>query len=277
MVNFFTGNFGIATNFTFHLHSVGPMVTAGPIVFPLEDASTVLKGLARIGKMCDEDLTAWSVFRQAPPFPFVPEEMHLKPVLIVAVCFVGDAEAADAAIEPIKKLGNVLGHGVGRVPFAAWQQAFDALLTPGFRNYWKTNNFSLLEPKMIEALVEKAHSMPNFGTEIFLAQLGGCIARVDPSKTAYAHRSVEYLVNCHTRWESPEEDAENVAFARNLFKTLTPYSDGTTYSNFVSDGDENAKDVYGANLGKLAEVKTKYDPENFFSVNCNIHPKVQVD
>jgi FAD/FMN-containing dehydrogenase len=270
---FLGGNFGIVTNFSFHLHNVGPMVTAGPIVFPLEEATTVLNGLARIGKMGDEDLTAWSVFRQAPPFPFVPGENHFHPVLIVAVCFVGDAEAADAAIDPIMKLGNVLGHGVGRVPFAAWQQAFDALLTPGFRNYWKTNNFHSLEPEMIEALVEKAHAMPNFGTEIFVAQLGGFIARVDPSKTAYAHRGVEYLVNCHTRWIHPEEDAENIAFARDLFDTLAPYSDGTTYSNFVSDGDENAKDVYGANLARLAEVKTKYDPENFFSVNYNILPK----
>ncbi len=126
---------------------------------------------------------------------------------------------------------------------------------------------------MIEALVEKARMMPNFGTEIFLAQLGGCIARVDPSKTAYAHRSVEYLVNCHTRWSTAEEDVENVAFARDLFKTLTPYSDGTTYSNFVSDGDEKAEEVFGTNLVKLTEVKTKYDPENFFSVNYNIRPK----
>jgi FAD/FMN-containing dehydrogenase len=267
------GNFGIVTNFSFRLHSVGPMVTAGPIVFPLEEATTVLNGLAAIGKKGDEDLTAWSVFRQAPPFSFVPEEKHFKPVLIVAVCFVGDAEAADAAIDPIKLLGNVIGHGVGRVPFAAWQQAFDPLLTPGFRNYWKTNNFSSLEPKMIEALVEKAHIVPNFGTEIFLAQLGGCIARVDPSTTAYAHRNVEYLVNCHTRWEKPEEDAENIGFARDLFKTLTPYSDGTTYSNFVSDGDEKAEEVFGTNLAKLTEVKTKYDPENFFSVNYNIRPE----
>jgi hypothetical protein len=249
------------------------MVTAGPIVFPLEEATTVLKGLALIGKEGDEDLTSWSVLRQAPPFPFVPEEKHFKPVLIVAVCFVGDAEAADAAIDPIKKLGNALGHGVGRVPFAAWQQAFDPLLTPGFRNYWKTNNFTSLEPSMIEALAEKAHSMPNFGTEIFLVQLGGCIARVDPSKTAYAHRSVEYLVNCHTRWEKPEEDAENISFARDLFEILTPYSDGTTYSNFVSEGDEKTEDVFGTNLAKLTEIKTKYDPENFFSVNYNIRPK----
>jgi hypothetical protein len=85
------------------------MVTAGPIVFPLEDATTVLNGLARIGKMGDEDLTAWSVFRQAPPFPFVPEEMHFKPVLIVAVCFVGDAEAAELLLIPSRNLETYLG------------------------------------------------------------------------------------------------------------------------------------------------------------------------
>lgn len=267
-----SGNFGVVTNFEFKLHKVGPMVTAGPIVFPVEEAATVLRGIAAIGEQGNEDLCAWSIFRQAPPFPFVPDDYHFKPVLIVAVCFIGDPQDADAVIGPIKNLGPVLGHGVGRVPFTDWQQAFDPLLTPGFRNYWKTNNFAALTPAIVDVLIDKAKNLPNFGSELILAHLGGYMKRVDPSTTAYPHRSPEYLINCHTRWETPEEDAENIGFARDLFVSLSPHSDGTTYSNFVSEGDESKEAVFGPNLAKLMDIKAKYDPTNFFSVNYNIRP-----
>jgi hypothetical protein len=80
------------------------------------------------------------------------------------------------------------------------------------------------------------------------------------------------LVNCHTRWETPEEDAENIDFARDLFVSLSPHSDGTTYSNFVSEGDESKEAVFGPNLSKLMNIKAKYDPTNFFSMNYNIRP-----
>lgn len=266
------GNFGIVTNFEFQLYPVGP-VTAGPIVFPLDEAKHVLQGLNSLYPNMPEELCPWGVFRQCPPFPFIAEEHHFKPVFIIAVCWIGAPEDAKAEIDKIRALGSpLLGDGVGEMPLAAWQQAFDPLLTPGFRNYWKTNNFVDLNDGMIDALCSAGESLVNFGTEVFIAAVGGAATRVPSDKTAYAHRNANFIVNCHTRWESPGEDDVNKTFARDLFKDLLPFSDGTSYSNFVSAGDEKPEEEYGPALAKLAKVKAEYDPDNFFSVNYNVVP-----
>ena len=67
------GNFGIVTNFEFKLHEVWPMVTAGPIVYSLEEGVRVLKALNDNQKTNSEDLAVWACIRQAPPFPFLPD------------------------------------------------------------------------------------------------------------------------------------------------------------------------------------------------------------
>lgn len=245
---------------------------AGPVVFALDDTKQVLQGINKMFPTLPDEFCPWSVIRQAPPFPFVPEEYHFKPVLIVASCWCGEPGEGKAEFDKIRALANVVGDGVGEVPFAAWQQAFDPLLTPGFRNYWKTNNFHELSDGMIDGLIVSGKTLPNFGTEVFLASLGGAVNRVPKDKTAYAQRDVNFLVNCHTRWEKPEDDEVNKKFARDLFESLLPFSAGTSYSNFVSEGDEKAEEEYGPALAKLSAVKAKYDPGNFFSVNYNVTP-----
>jgi hypothetical protein len=41
----------------------------------------------------------------------------------------------------------------------------------------------------------------------------------------------------------------------------------------MEEGEERIKATYRDNYDRLAEIKAKYDPENFFSVNQNIKPK----
>ena len=248
------------------------MVIAGPLVFAIEDAKQVLEGIGKQYPTTSEELTPWGVFRQAPPFPFVSEEYHFKPVFIVACCWFGKPEDAKAEIDKIRSLGNVIGDGVGEVPFALWQQAFDSVLTPGFRNYWKSTNFTELSDGAIDVLCDGGANVPNFGAEVILAGIGGAVSRVPKDQTAYAQRDVQFLVNCHTRWETLEDDDVNKKFARDLAERLAPFSTGTAYSNFVSDGDEKPEKEYGSALAKLAAIKSKYDPENFFSINYNVAP-----
>jgi hypothetical protein len=248
------------------------MVTAGPLVFAVENAKQVLQGINELYPTFPDELVCWGVFRQAPPFPFVPEEYHFKPVFIVACCWCGTPEDAKVEIDKLRALGKVIGDGVGEIPFVTWQQAFDPLLTPGFRNYWKTSNFMELSDGMIDSLCASGANVPNFGAEIFIAGVGGAVNRVPKDKTAYAQRDVNFIVNCHTRWEDPDEDGINKNFARALFDDILPFSAGTTYSNFVSGGEEKPEEEYGPALAKLAAVKTKYDPNNFFSVNYNVTP-----
>jgi FAD/FMN-containing dehydrogenase len=57
---------------------------------------------------------------------------------------------------------------------------------------------------------------------------------------------------------------------------MQPWSDGGAYSNYVEGGAEGAnriREAYGPETyERLAILKRKYDPTNFFRVNQNISP-----
>ncbi len=172
------GNFGAVTCFEFRLHPVGPEVLSGLIVHPLEDAPTLLRQYRRLAAAGPEEMSIYAVLRKAPPLPFLPMEWHGREVLVFAACWIGDAAAGQAAMKPLRDLGEPIADVIGPHPFVGWQQAFDPLLTPGARNYWKSHDLDGLSDGAIDTLVGYAHRLPSDATELFLAQLGGAMNRV---------------------------------------------------------------------------------------------------
>jgi hypothetical protein len=77
-------------------------------------------------------------------------------------------------------------------------------------------------------------------------------------------------------WENPADNAKNIAWVRESFNQIAPYSTGTTYTNFTGQADESAvalaSTAYGADMARLSVIKAKYDPDNFFRLNANIAP-----
>ena len=57
------GNFGIVTSFVFRLHVVGPMVTAGMIVWPAEQAEEVHALMAETARSVRRELTLATTMR----------------------------------------------------------------------------------------------------------------------------------------------------------------------------------------------------------------------
>jgi hypothetical protein len=134
------GNFGVVTSFEFQLHPVGPNVLSGLIVYPFDQAKSVITQFARFTQTMPDELNVWMVTRQAPPLPFLPAAVHGKEIVVLALCYAGDPAVGEKLIEPLRKFGTPHGEHVGVQPYTAWQQAFDPLLTPGARNYWKSHN-----------------------------------------------------------------------------------------------------------------------------------------
>lgn len=264
------GNLGIVTSFTFRLHEVGPMVTAGLIVYPFADARSVLRQYRDAAASMPEELACWTVLRKAPPLPFLPDDVHGKEVVVLALCHQGGEENAQRDIAPLMELAAPVGVHVGPMPFAAWQKAFDPLLAPGARNYWKSHNFTALEDGAIDAMIDYAGRLPSPQSEIFIGQLGGATRRVPADAMAYPHRDAEYVMNVHTRWEDPADDARCVEWARAFFNDTAPFATGGVYVNFISEGEDRVAAAYGGNLQRLIAVKQKYDPGNFFRLNQNV-------
>jgi len=267
------GNFGIVTQFVFRLHPVGPEVLSGLIVYPFEQARSVLSQYREYVETIPDDLCVWAVLRQAPPLPFLPEAVHGREVVVFAFMHSGDLAEGERLIEPVRHFGEAYGEHIGPAPYAGWQQGFDPLLTPGARNYWKSHNFAELSDEAIDTVIEYTGKLPSPQCEIFIALLGGEANRVAEDATAYAHRNVKFVMNVHGRWDEPAQDEECVSWSRDFFEAARPFAMGGVYVNFMTEEEtDRIGAAYGPNYERLARIKQKYDPGNLFHLNQNIRP-----
>jgi len=206
--------------------------------------------------------------------PFLPPEVHGTEVLVLALCYAGDPVAGEKAVAPFKAIGKPIADVVGPAPYAGWQTAFDPLLTPGERNYWKSHDFVELSDGLLDVLLSAIMKLPTPHCEIFIGNLGGAVNRIPAEATAYPHRNVNFVMNVHTRWSSPSEDTPCIGWARALFDATAPFATGGVYVNFMPDDEAQRvrSGAYGPNYDRLAKIKAKYDPKNLFRMNQNVAP-----
>lgn len=268
-----SGNFGVVTMFEFVLHPVGPEVQAGLYVLPLEQAPDALRKYDAATAAMPDELSVWAVMRLAPPLPFLPAEVYGKPIIAFAVCYTGPAEQASRALDIVRSFGQPYGEHLSPMPYTAWQKAFDPLLAPGARNYWKSHNFATLSDGLLDAAMAALARLPSPQCEIFFGQIGAATARVPAGATAYGNRDANYVMNVHARWDDPSEDTRCTEWARAYFEAAAPFALGSVYVNFLTQ-DEHARvrAAYGSNYERLVAAKTRYDPNNVFRHNQNIKP-----
>ena len=267
------GNFGIVTGFEFQLHRVGPNLLCGLMVFPFEQARSVLTQFADFTESMPDELNVWAIARKAPPLPFLSKNVHGKDIIALALCYAGDAAEGEKLIAPLRRFGTAHGEHIAVQPYTAWQQAFDPLLARGARNYWKSHNFTQLRDGAIDAIIEYAGKLPSAQCEIIVATLGGQTSRVAPEAMAYSNRDVNYVVNVHGRWDLPDDDQRCIAWAREFFAKSQPFASKGAYINFLTeDESDRVAFAYGATYSRLLEIKQKYDPTKFFRMNQNFKP-----
>jgi len=268
-----SGNFGVVTEFEFKLHPVGPMVLSGPVVHALDDAPAILRAYRDVARDMPDEATCWFVLRKAPPLPFLRPKDHGRPALILVMAYAGPIEKGDAALKPLRDIGTPLGDGVSPHPYAGWQAAFDPLLAPRARNYWKSNDFTELSDDVIDLMAAAGATLPTDECEIFTAQLGGAAGRISGDAMAYPHRSTRFTMNIHGRWQNSGEDEKVIAWVRELYERSAPLSRGSVYVNFVPElGEKRTVGPFGSNEARLRRIKTMVDPTNMFRSNVPIQP-----
>src|SRR5690606_29706888 len=188
------GNFGVVTSFEFKLNRLDSTVLSGLVIHPLDDAKALLRDYRGIAAAAPDDLTCWVVMRKAPPLPFIPAEWHGREVLVFALCWLGDIAEGERASAELRGLGKPIVDVVAPHPFTGWQKAFDPLLTPGARNYWKSHDFVELSDGAIDAMLAAIHALPTPECEIFIAHVGGAMSRVAPDATAYPQRQSHFVM-----------------------------------------------------------------------------------
>jgi FAD binding domain/Berberine and berberine like len=271
------GNFGVVTSFKFRLHPLGPIVAFSGNFYPLEDARDIVRGWRAYVEDAPNEVTSVCVAITFPADPEMPEAVHDRPCIIVGGVYSGDPDEGMKVLQPLRELGTHLVDLSQPMPFTAVQTAFDPLFPRGqLRAYWKSQYLNELSDGAIDLMAEKAAERPAPITLVNMFHMGGAIADVAPEDTAFSERSSPYMVSIDGMWSDPGDDADNVAWVCSTWDAFSEYGTGGVYLNFTGRDDEapsaGVDSALGRNMSRLAEVKAKYDPENFFRLNNNIAP-----
>jgi FAD binding domain/Berberine and berberine like len=271
------GNFGIVTEFTFELHPLGPEVAFSATFYPIEEYAQILRGWRSYVEAAPNEVTTVCVSLTFPANPELPEAIHDRPVVIVGGVYVGDVNEGLAITSPLRQLGTPLFDMSGPTPFVGVQTGFDPLFPRGeLRAYWKSQYLDELSDGAIDTIADRAQDRPAPLTLVNVFAMGGAIADVEPEDTAFATREAPYMVSIDGMWSDAADDEANVAWTRDTWEQVQRYGTGEVYLNFTGRADEapsaGVDTALGRNLARLAEIKAKYDPENFFAVNDNIAP-----
>jgi FAD/FMN-containing dehydrogenase len=268
------GNFGIVTRFTFRLHPVGPIVPFAGVFYPSADAETVLRGFREYAERAPDTVNCMAVaIGPFPEDPHLPPEVHGQKCIVVAAVFVGDVEDGMAEIQPLRELGTPLADISQPMPFRMVQSAFDAFFQrQEVRTYWKSTSADVLSDGLIDVIATGAEERPAPLATIVLWLTGGKVNAVGQDEAAFSERSAKYLLSVEGTWHDPADDDKVVPWVRDTWGKIAEFGTGTTYINFAEEGEGVVDEAFGTKLEKLAQIKAKYDPENFFRRNNNIAP-----
>jgi FAD/FMN-containing dehydrogenase len=268
------GNFGVVTGIDYALYPVGPEIVGGLVAWPASEAPKVLELYRTLAEEAPPELTLVTLMRPAPPAPWLPPDMHGKPIVAILACYTGDPDDGEKAVAPIKSFGSPVGDVLVRRPYAQLQSMLDATQPKGRRYYWKSEYLSAIEPALCEKAIEHAGRIPSPHSAVILFHLGGALNELDEDHSPVGNRGTRYVFNVAGSWERPEDDGENVEWARAAWNDMKQFSTGGTYINFLTEdeGDERMDAALGKSLRRLGEVKAEWDPGNVFRTNRNIKP-----
>jgi FAD/FMN-containing dehydrogenase len=267
------GNFGIVTEFEFNCVPLGPTILAGPVFWPMEQSGEVLRFYRDWVAEAPDELMTIVVHRKAPPLPFVPEELHGKPVVMVICCWAGDVEEGEKFIRPLKEFGSPVADVCMPKPFLTHQAMFDPAFVPGRWYYFKSCDVAELSDEIIDITVERSLQIKSPLTSFPIWQMGGAVSRVGDDETSFNGRGAAFTYNIGASTETSEGFDEEREWVRGFWSALEPWHEGV-YVNFLGDeGAERVRQAYGPEkFDRLRALKQKYDPGNFFRINQNISP-----
>lgn len=259
-----SGNFGIVTSLEFRLHEVGP-VLGGAVFHPAAKASEVLH--------------FWREFAASSPDELVTQggSFHLPdgvPVFGIAGCYCGPLSEGERVLKPLRTFGTPIADAFGTISYLQMQSMFESFFPPGRLVYTKSNFLRGMSDEAIEALVRYVGKSPSpYSFAPFIEHWHGAATRVPVTDTAFPHRQHSWNFFAWSMWDRPSDSEKNRQWTRECWEGVRPFLAAGSYGNYVADeGEAVAREAYGSNYDRLAALKSKYDPTNFFRMNHNIRP-----
>lgn len=261
------GNFGVVTELSYRLRATS-LVSGGMLAFAPTPERIAAATAALLG--APDELAGMINLMLAPPAPFLPESIHGKPLMMLLVCWSGPESAAEAALAPLRAIGEPVVDAVATRPYPEMLQS-----PPGAGEAPRAVARTAFTDRVDEEW--GARALAALSTAVTpvaafnLRPMGGAIAR-STQDTAFAHRhravmaSVVAVTPDATVVPAAEAWVEETRDSVGLV--------GPGYVNFMSSAtpDDVAAAYPGAVLERLGRVKRTYDPDNVFRINHNVLP-----
>jgi len=258
-------NFGVMTSFECRLHPIGP-VTGGDIHYSVRDARVVLRFFR---ELMDEAPDAFQA-----TLNLTPGERGV----FVSLCHAGSENEAERTLRSLRAIAPPTKEFVKRQEFAALAERPAATnpmntLPPAFRGI-QTVYRDRLSDDLIDIIVDRLEGASPEAIMGISHYMHGQVCRVAPSATAFPLREAGGLnVRLAYTWNDPATGQRLRQWADESLRLLRPSVNERIYANFQTyEASGGAAAVYSVNFARLARIKNKHDPQNFFRRNSNIPP-----
>jgi len=268
------GNFGVVTSFLFQAHPVS-QVFAGPVFWAREHTAQVMRTYRDFLAQAPEELGTFVGIKKVPSVDPFPAEHQGRLACAVISCWTGPADRGPQVMAPLlDALPEPLFNWMGEMPYPAMQAAFDPLMPKGLQWYWRGEYVHELTDAAIADHIAQTEDLPGTLSLMHLYPINGAVHRVDPAETAWHERSATWTMVIAAIDSDPAGAPALSTWARRYWAAIHRHTGGGGYVNFMmGDGDQDRlRATFGPNYERLVEVKTTYDPTNFFHENQNIRP-----
>jgi hypothetical protein len=257
------GNFGVATALEFRLHPVSN-VLAGVLFWPIERATEVISFFRDFTWTIPEELGMILALATAPDG---------SRVVALASCFSGPVDQGVKVLAPIRRFADPLMDTIAPMRYEQAQIMLDETAPSDTRSYWKSAFMHEISEEAVEKMVRGFARTPSPLSMVHIWSYQGMATRVRPEATAFANRTGRFLLHIVSDWKDPEDDENNMRWAKGLWEEMQPHLANQAYSNFADvSAEKRIRAAFGENYARLVQLKQKYDPTNMFRFNQNISP-----
>ena len=165
------------------------------------------------------------------------------------MCHSGALGQAESDLAPLRQFGPPILDLVQPMPYPVVNTILDDAFPRGALNYWKSAFFTELSDGAVQTMIEAFEATPSIMTGMVIEHFHGAVCRVDPTATAYPFREPGYNLVLIGQWNEPADTDANMAWVRDTFAALQPYTAPKVYVSYLAD-DEGSRvgDAYRPNL-----------------------------
>ncbi len=272
------GNFGIVTSFEYLLHPIGPEVMFCFVFYDGDDAKEALRFYREYANDAPNEVSSFAILGTVPSVEPFPENIHRLPYVLFAAMYAGPVDEGGRVMQPLREFGEPMIDFSGPMPYVEVQSLLDEDYPAGkLRYYWKSLHLDDLSDEAIDRTLEHTAKRPSPLSTVDVWHMGGAIDRIGAEESAFGGRQAPFLLGVEANWEDSQDDAANIAWARDCVNDMQRFSGGAQYLNFpgfLEGGDQTLRATFGDKYERLVGLKNRYDPTNLFRLNQNIKPTV---